>query len=121
MGNNVNSMENKSVPLPGQKVSTWRKWGTGSYDGWLMGDKVTSLSELKEGEFYLEDKEHLSLLNMVKVRVPEDGKDIMAMITYVDPARAPQKRLGADKEHAVWESHFEGTNKVAFYRVHRAN
>jgi hypothetical protein len=113
-------MNHKSMPSPGEPVVMWRKWGTVDYDGWVMGEKVTELSQLKEGEFYLEDKERLSLLNMVKVRIPDDALGIMAYITYVSPLHAPKKRLNRDKEWAVWESYFQNNDLVSFYRVYRA-
>jgi hypothetical protein len=112
-------MKNKSMPNVGEPVVTWRQWGTMNYSGWIMGERVNSLAELKAGEYYLEDKKDLSLLNMVKVRIPEDGVGIMALIAYVRPSHAPEALLGNTKEWAVWQSHFENDNKVAFYRVHR--
>lgn len=100
-------------------MKPFRKGGTQNLARWTLGDRVTSVSELKVGDIVLNDSLQFDAHNLCRI-TRFDGflnppRDLCYAI-FVDPTDTAKLRVGGDREFVIWGWELTGERNV-FYRV----
>jgi hypothetical protein len=106
------------IPQVGQPVVNWRQSGTKAFPGWLMGESVSCLKDLKTGEVYLWDSEFFNALNMVKITRRDESLPGFSAVygRYVSPKNPELPRMNGDNEFLI----FGSEEDRRFYQVTKA-
>ncbi|MBC8742030.1 hypothetical protein F6X40_36435 [Paraburkholderia sp. UCT31] len=108
-------------PQPGSPLTSWRAGGTKDFAGWLMGEALVDINDVRVGDVILAESVQFDALNLCRVEefpeLPEKGNRCYAV--FVDPADPSKKRAPGDNQFCIWKHEFESQTDSRYYRVTR--